>query len=356
MNSLERVRAASERKKTDRPCSGLRCTPEAWKSLRDYFGAATDNEVLDILDIDLRFVSARFIGPQVKSAVPLGSEGYDFWGCHTRAVTNEFNTYFEFDYHPLESAESLEEIEGHDWPDVDWWDFSSVRDQAEEHDLRDIRAHIFFAGGTFETPWYIRGLERFLLDMYEHPEFVEAICTRVGDYYQERAFRAIDKAGGFFHMVGSGGDIGTQRGMMLAPDMWRKHIKGHAKRLIMPFRERGYMTFYHSCGSLVPVIEDLIEIGLQFLEPIQVTATGMQPERLFEQFGDRLSFHGAVDEVELLPHATPAEVYDATLDLIDQLGGNYGFIVAPSHQVQGDTPPENVEAIYRAVADYPKVR
>jgi len=353
MTSLERVRAAAERRKADRPCSSLRCTPEAWKALRDYFGVATDMEVLDLLDIDLRWVGAPFIGPVEKSANPLGSEGTDFWGCHTRAVTNEYNTYFEFDYHPLQKAQTVQDVEAHDWPQLDWWNYTAIRDQALAHDTKDQRAHIYFVGGTFETPWYIRGLETFLMDLYENPEIANAICTHVGDYYQARAFRALDAAGDQIHMMGSGGDIGSQRGMMLSPQMWREHIKRHCARLITPFRRRGLMTFYHSCGSLVPVIDDLIGLGLQFLDPIQTTAEGMDPESLFARFGDRLSFHGAVDEVELLPHATPAEVYAETTRLIDVMGRNHGFIVSPSHQVQGDTTPENVEAIFKAVRDYP---
>ena len=355
MTSLERILAASERKKTDRPCSSLRCTPEAWESLRTYFSVSTNLEVMDILDIDLRWVGASFTGPEGKCAVPLGSEGYDFWGCRTRAVKNEFNTYYEFDYHPLQSAETVKDIDAHDWPSLDWWDYNSIRDQAEAHDSADKRAHMYFAGGVFETPWYMRGMETFFMDMYMNPEMVKAICTHVGDYYEARAWRAIEAAGDCIHMIGSGGDIGGQRGMLLAPDMWREHIKPHSARLISPFREKGFMTFYHSCGSMVPVIDDLIEVGLQFLDPIQITAEGMQPEPLASQFGDRLSFHGAVDEVELLPHATPSEVYQETIKLIDVLGKRNGFIVSPSHQVQGDTTPENIEAIFKAVKDYPNL-
>jgi uroporphyrinogen decarboxylase len=355
MTSLERIKAASERKKTDRPCSSLRCTPESWESLRTYFSVSTNLEVMDILDIDLRWIGASFTGPKEKSAVPLGSEGYDFWGCRTRAVKNEFNTYYEFDYHPLNSAETVEDVHAHDWPSLEWWDYSSIRDQAEAHDSADKRAHMYFAGGVFETPWYMRGMEAFFMDMYINPDIVEAICTHVGEYYEARAWRAIEAAGDCIHMIGSGGDLGSQRGLMIAPDMWREHIKPHSARLISPFREKGFMTFYHSCGSLVPVIDDLIEVGLQFLDPIQITAEGMQPEPLAEQFGDRLSFHGAVDEVELLPHATPAEVYQETIRLIDVLGRRNGFIVSPSHQVQGDTTSENVEAIFKAVKDYPNL-
>jgi uroporphyrinogen decarboxylase len=140
--------------------------------------------------------------------------------------------------------------------------------------------------------------------------------------------------------------------MMIHPDIWRKRIKPYTARLISTFKEMGLSTFYHSCGSLVPVIEDLIEVGLDILEPIQVTAKGMKPEELFPVFGDRLSFHGAIDEVELLPHATAEEVYDETTRIIDILGGNGGYIIAPSHQVQGDTSPENVVAIFKAAQDY----
>ncbi len=100
------------------------------------------------------------------------------------------------------------------------------------------------------------------------------------------------------------------------------------------------------------IIDDLIEVGLDVLDPIQVTAKGMKPEELFPLFGDRLSFHGAIDEVELLPHATAKQVYDETTKTIDILGRNYGYIVSATHQVQGDTPVENILAIFQAARDF----
>ncbi len=93
-------------------------------------------------------------------------------------------------------------------------------------------------------------------------------------------------------------------------------------------------------------------MGLDVLDPIQVGAAGMTPEELYPAFGDRLSFHGAIDEVELLPHASPQEVYDETQRVMSILGQNNGFIVSPTHQVQGDTSPENVLAIYKAVDEF----
>jgi uroporphyrinogen decarboxylase len=114
----------------------------------------------------------------------------------------------------------------------------------------------------------------------------------------------------------------------------------------------GLKTFYHSDGSIVPIINDLIEVGLDVLDPIQVTAKGMQPEELFPLFGDRLSFHGAIDEVELLPHATAKQVYDETTRIIGILGKKHGYIVSATHNIQGDTDVDNILAIFQAAKDF----
>ena len=352
MNSRERVLKAIGRERPDRPASSLRCTEEAWASLRGHLGVATNDDVLDALEIDLRWVAAPFIGPGDRSAVPLGSEGTDFWGCHIRKVENDFNSYFEFDVHPLADARSVDDIAAHDWPSADWWDYDALPAAIDSVNRREPRAIIFFAGGSFETPWYMRGLEAFMMDLYENPHIVDAICSSVTELYVERARRAVAAADGRIDVIGSGGDIGTQRGMMLDPGLWRDLIKTHSRRLIGPFREQGLATFYHSCGSIVPVIDDLLECGLDILDPVQVAAAGMTPEELFPAFGNRLTFHGAIDEQELLPHGTPEQVYRETTRTIDVLGQNGGFIVSPCHQVQGDVPPENVVALFEAVRDY----
>ncbi len=352
MNSKQRVIAAARRQPTDRPPTSLRLTPEALAALETHLGVKSQNAVMDALGVDLRWLRLPFIGPKERSAVPLGSEGTDFWGCHFCKVSNEYNTYFEFDRHPLAQAKTVEDVHNHDWPSLDWWDYASLAATIDEVNCKEERAFLFMAGGAFETPWYIRGMEQFLMDLYENPEIAEAICTHVEEYYRQRALRVIDAVGDRLTIVGSGGDIGTQRGMMLDPELWRAQIKPHSTKLIAPFRKLGFATFYHSDGSIVPVINDLIEMGLDILDPIQVGATGMNPEELFPLFGDRLSFHGAIDEVELLPHATPKQVYDETTRTIDILGRNNGYIVSPTHQIQGDTAPENVVAIFEAARNY----
>jgi len=352
MTSRERVKKALKREKADRPATSLRCTDEVWQSLMQYFSVDTRIDVLDKLDIDMRWIYLTYIGPKERSTPTLGGEGTDIWGNVMKASTNQYNTYYEIVEHPLAKFTTVDEIMDYDWPSLDWWDYSKIKDTIKEHKKVDDRAIMFFAGGAFETPWYMRGMEQFFIDMYENPEIVDAICFKVREYYYNRAMRALDAADGEIDIIGSGGDIGGQECLMLSPDLWRKLIKPHSAGLTMPFKKMGLGTFYHSCGSVAEVVDDLIEIGIDVLDPIQVTAAGMQPENLFEKFGDRITFHGAIDEVELLPHATPEEVYNETTRIISILGRNGGYIVSPSHQVQGDTSVENIIAIFKAVKDY----
>jgi uroporphyrinogen decarboxylase len=352
MNSRERILMAFERRRPDRPATSLRCIQEVWAALEAHLGLATPNQVLDELDIDLRWLSLPFIGPADRSAPPLAGEGRDFWGCMNRRVVNDFNAYYEIVDPPLANARSVAEVEAHDWPSLDWWDYGAVPRLIEEATQKDRRAIMFHAGGAFETPWMMRGFEQFLVDLHEAPEIAEAISRRAAEYYHQRALRVLDAARGKVDIVSSGGDLGSQTGMLVSPRSWRDHVKRQAARLVTPFKERGLKTFYHSCGSCLEVIPDLIEIGVDVLDPIQVTAAGMQPENLFALFGDRLSFHGAIDETELLTHGTPDEVRAVTRRTIDVLGRNGGYIVSPTHQVQGDTPVENILALFQAAREY----
>ncbi len=355
MTSKERVMKALKREKADRPACDLRCTPEVWEALYRHFNAEKTEDVLDKLDVDMRWITAGslpFIGPRERSTPTLGGEGTDIFGCVMKAAKNKYNTYYEFSEHPLANCKTAEEVYEYSWPSLDWWDYSEIKGIIKAHKKTDDRAIMFFAGGTFETPWYMRGMEQFLVDLYENPDIVNAICTKVGEYYYQRALRVIDAAEGEIDIIGSGGDIGGQECLMLSPDVWREIIKPHTACLVEPFKKMGLGTFYHSCGSVSQVIDDLIEIGVDILDPIQVTAKNMQPEYLSEKFADRISFHGAIDEVELLPNASPAEVYKETQRIISILGKNGGFIVSPSHQVQGDTSVENITALFDAVKDF----
>ncbi|MFH1008966.1 MAG: uroporphyrinogen decarboxylase family protein [Candidatus Latescibacterota bacterium] len=353
MEPYERLMTALEHRKPDRPPIDFLATPEVHTQLKKHLGLADDEALLQYVGADMRYVSARYVGPEGTSgAAGVGASGRDFLGIVWKPQENAFGSYNEIAFHPLAHMTTVEEVENYAWPSVDWFDFSHLKDDIARLNKDQRYAIIFFAGGAFETPWYMRGMERFLMDLVECPEVAEAISRRATAFYQERAMRAIEASDGGIDMIGSGGDIGTQRGMMLAPDLWREHIKPYSQQLIRPFKDMGLATFYHSCGSMVPVIEDLIEMGLDVLDPIQPNAAGMGAEGLKSCFGDRLSFHGGIDEQDLLPNGTAKEVGDEVGRLIDVLGKDGGYIVCAAHAFQPDTPMENILALHDTAQAY----
>lgn len=352
MESHERFMKAVNHQKPDRPPINYISTPEAEEKLKKHLGIDDNEALLRRLGADIRYVAGRFVGPEgMMGAAGVTAVGRDFWGVVWQPKTNRFGAYNEIAFHPLASAKTVKEIEQYHWPSVDWFDYSNLEEDIDRHNRDQRRAIFFFVGGAFETPWYMRGLERFLMDLVESPDIAEAISNRVSDFYLKRAMKALEAADGKIDVFYSGGDIGTQRGMMLAPELWRKHIKPYSMKLIKTFKDLGYITFYHSCGSIVPVIQDFIEMGLDILDPIQPRAEGMDPAFLKSQFGDQLTFHGGIDVQQLLPFGSPREIADKVKELIGVLGKNGGYIVAPAHAIQPDTPPENILAMYDAAKE-----
>ncbi|MBE9512115.1 MAG: hypothetical protein IMY71_14695 [Bacteroidetes bacterium] len=349
----ERVFAAINHGVSDRPPVDYIATPEVNDILKKSLKIDDDEKLRQFLGADMRYVAPRYVGPDdTTGAAGVTAAGKDFLGIVWKPVKNQFGTYNEIAFHPLGHVTSVEEVENYNWPSVDWFDYSFLKEEIDRLNAHRRHAIIFFAGGAFETPWYMRGMERFLIDLVECPEIAETISRRAMEFYKERAMRVIEASGGQIDILGSGGDIGTQRGMMLSPDLWRKHIKPYSEQLIRPFKDMGLKTFYHSCGSIVPVIEDFIEMGLDILDPIQPKAAGMEPELLKNSFGTRLAFHGGIDEQELLPNGTAAEVRSEVERLIDIFGRDGGYIVCAAHAIQPDTPVENILAMYEAVKQY----
>jgi len=353
MTSLDRVRNAVRHQRADRLPIDYTATPEANANLKQHLGIEDDEALRRRLGCDFRHVAARYVGPSdLTGAAGVAAEGKDFLGIVWKPVRNAFATYNEIAVHPLAGATTVREIEDYPWPSLDWFDGSGLNEEIDRINRDERYCIVFFVGGAFESPWYMRGMSRFLMDLVECPDIAEAICRRVTDFYKGRALRALEAADGKIDLVYSGGDIGTQRGMMLSPDLWRERIKPYSTELIRTFKDMGLITMYHSCGSIVPVIDDLIDMGLDILDPIQPKADGMDAASLKSRFGDRLTFHGGIDEQELLPRGTPEQVRAEVQRLMDTLGGDGGYIVCPAHAIQPDTSPANIMAIYDTALEH----
>ena len=353
MQPFERIQRIARREPVDRPGIDYEATPEFDAMFKKHLGVEDDESLRRRIGCDIRLVGGTYIGPSdLLGSVGIEQGGRDFLGIVWKPIQNAFATYNEIAFSPLAHVTTVKEVEEYPWPSPDWWDFSGMKGQIAELNRDERYCILYFVGGAFETPWYMRGMERFLMDLVECPDIAEAISCHAMKFYKTRALRALEAADGMVDMVYSGGDIGTQRGMMLSPDLWRKHIKPYSTELIRTFKEMGIITMYHSCGSILPVIDDLIEMGLDVLDPIQPKAEGMSAENLKARFGGRISFHGGIDEQELLPRGTPEQVRAETERVMSVFGADGGYIMCPAHALQPDTPPENALAMYDAAKEW----
>ena len=353
MSSHDRVMLALSYRRPDRPPLNYFGTQETTETLLRHLHLETYEDLLCHLGADMRYVSARYVGPeQFSGALGFACGGKDMWGIVWKPVSNAFCAYNEVAYHPLAEARTLADLEAYAWPNPDWLSVSHVKEEIESLNRAQRRAIVFPAGIFFETAWYLRGFQLFLLDMVERPEMAQFILEKLTRFWREITTRAVEASDGQIDIIWSVSDVGMQTGMIVSPELWRTQVKPWHRQFIEPFKRMGLKTRYHTDGSVAPIIEDLIEMGLDLLDPIQPKAAEMDAENLNARFGGRIAFYGGVDTQELLLYGTPRQVEREVLRLIRVLGRNGGYVVAASNAVQPDVPIENILTLYRTAREY----
>jgi len=302
------------------------------------------------LGCDIRGVGPSFKKPAADLAyadptirVDPGDIYRDIWGVGFKPNQTATGFYMDLSDYPLRGIQTMDEIESHPWPTADMWDYSTIADQARSVSDYWVWAH---SRGIFEISWFIRGFDEFLEDMAVRPERANAVMDRVQAYLMDRTERILQAGDGLIDMMEYNDDVGGQYGLLMSPAMWRQFIKPRMARFIAMCREYGVRIRFHCCGGCRPIINDLIEIGVDVLNPVQTVADGMEPEGLKRDFGDRITFNGGIDTQQLLPYATEDEVRAETRRLIDILGRDGGYILAPAHNFQADVPLRNIVAVY----------
>jgi uroporphyrinogen decarboxylase len=203
--------------------------------------------------------------------------------------------------------------------------------------------------GVFDQAWRLRGMAELLLDMLERPEFCHELFDLVGNWYGRVYERYMREAGPFVQMVMLYEDLSMQEGPLMSPELFRKYIRPQHEKVIKVIRDATDAAIcLHICGSAYAFISDFIEMGIGVLNPVQIRAKNMEPEKLKAEFGDRLSFHGAVDAQEVLPYGTREVVEQEVRRLVNILGKNGGYLLASCHSIQPDVPPENIKALFSA--------
>ena len=241
-----------------------------------------------------------------------------------------------------------------EWPDpLDPGRYRGLREAAKQlHESSDRAVILVGWLGPVHATQFLRGYVEWLEDVLLRPKFFEAMIERTADMWVEGTTRALEECGDYIDVVMYGDDIGMQRGPVIRPELYRKYIKPHHKRIAAAAKSTGKPLLFHTCGAVAKLIPDLIDVGINALNPVQVACTGMETDTLKREFGKDLAFWGAIDTQRVLPRGTPAEVREEVRRRIGDLNHDGGYVVAPVHNLQADVPPENIIALYEAAREF----
>jgi len=348
MTSKERVHLAFEHREPDRVPLWYGASQGLTEKLCKVTGSADEEALMHRLHIDFRRVRQDYIGPDL----PVYEDGrfVTFWGIERGGLE-----YGQPLSHPLSGVETVGEVLDFTWPDPKWFTSRRCRAQCGEW------AKYAIIGGPWVVIWTdateLMGMEEYLEKMITHPEVIHALNNRVADFYWELCLEFFDTCGDLIDIFFFGDDFGTQEALFISPEMWREFFKPILKRFSDLGHDYGMKTMFHSCGSVWSIIPDLIDIGMDAVNPVQPRPKGMNLERLKRDYGPFITFHGAIDHQRLLPFGTPEEVRREVRRVIDIMAPGGGYCLAPSHDLMlAEFPAENVIAMYEEAFEYGKYR
>ncbi|MFW2366004.1 MAG: uroporphyrinogen decarboxylase family protein [Desulforhopalus sp.] len=374
MSRRERVVTALEHREPDRVPISMSITINAYNNLKKYMGIELEEnlnpgrwtevpihpDVAEKFGQDVIWLPAGKPHKKPKqSSDP--NKWFDSWGVEWTKIPLLTGGYYnEMTDAPLKDA-SIKDLEDFDWPDpYDPGVVEGVREYYRQiHNETDFAILTKFGGAVFEQAWYLRGMEKFMMDLAMDPEFVEALLKKIYKVQLGLDGVLIEAAGEYVDILRlSGEDMGSQENPLISLPMFRQMVRPHLEKLWGYAKEKlqaknpKAKIMLHSCGAIKPFIPDWIDMGLDVLDPIQPRAKGMDPFGLKADFGDKLTFHGGIDAQHFLPFGTEEEVRQETRKYIQALAPGGGYICAPVHNVQGDVPPENLIAMRDAVEEF----
>ena len=331
----------------DRVLSDYWGTTEVTARLRKELGCASERALWERLGID----KLVLLGPTHPLAKEDTWHMQSLWSIWHVEVTNisygdGLGSYEEAVSNPLAKAESAADVERFDWPDAAMFDVDGMRAKCEAWHSYPI------LGGCYE-PFYLycrlRGMEQALADLALNPVVAEAALERIYYIHESVIRRTLEAAQGLIDLIYVAEDLGTQDTLMISPASFRRFLKPWMRKMIDLAHSFGVTVMHHDDGAIRPLLPELIEIGIDVLNPIQWRCPGMGREDLARDFGKSLVFHGGVDNQQTLPFGTPDDVKREVADNIRIFRKGKGYIVAPCHNLQPNTPTANILALYEAV-------
>lgn len=349
MKPKERVLTALAHQQPDvTPCNYLG-TPEIDDMLMQHFQTDQMDTVLEHLGVDIRTVNVPYIGPELRQWEDGRFE--TMWGQVRKPVQNVAGTYMESACLPYADFKTIRDVENWRWPRVEWFDYKALshlcNSYAEYGILYGSPGNMDLINGTA----FGRGVEQVLFDIATEDLVGMACMEKRFELCYQRSEKALQTCKGKIDILWIGDDYGTQNGLLMSPKVWRKLFFPRVKAFCELGHQYGVKVMLHSCGSTRKIWPDLIEAGVDIYDTIQPEAADMNPAELKAEFGDQICFHGTISIQKTLPFGSVAEVKAEIRERIRTVGKNGGFILAPAHNLQPDTPLENLLALYRTVKE-----
>ena len=347
---------------------------KAYKALLEYLGfeeeitvldpvqqlAVPSEQVLERFHIDTRYVTAH--GPEsFKGVIELNKRDGRLW----HDLKDEFGVvwsmpddqmmYMDISHHPLGNA-TIKDLDDYPFPDGgDPSRFTGVRETALE-----IKKNTPYAlssgisGVTYEFCWYMRGLERWFIDMVDNPKFCAALLDKTSQFWVDWMVGFLGQVGDLLDIIMIGDDLAGQSGPLFSPSFYREIVRPRQHRVIQTIKEfTDAKIWYHTCGSCVEYIPDLIDMGVDILNPVQTSAKNMNPEMLKETFGEDIVFWGGgIDSQHTLPFSSPVEIRQEVKNNLETFMPGGGYVFNNIHNIQAGVPPENIVAMYEAAYEF----
>jgi uroporphyrinogen decarboxylase len=356
MTPRERVLAALDRRPQDRLPVNYLGSPEVNARLRRHWDLAPppparpgdvvayDWDILERLGGDLRTLRLAYCGP----ANPTFDDGrvQSYWGYVRRPIHAEGGVYMESCAHPWAAFRTLDDVERYGWPNPDWFDYAGLPAQCQ---AAGDHAVVYGWPGNFDLingTAFARGFEQVILDLATEDPIGLACMQQRFAFAHEQSRRALEACGGRVDILWIGDDFATQRGLLLNPGRWRQHFKPRFRAMADLAHRHGARLMLHCCGSSRSVWGDLVDAGVDIYDTVQPEAAGMQPEELAREFPG-ICLHGTLGTQSTLPFGGVEGVEREVRRRREFFLERGGLILAPSHNIQGDTPLENVLAMYR---------
>lgn len=344
MNHRERILAAIRRQPVDRIPTDIWATSEVTSKLYAYFNVSSPQALYDALDIDgIPGVSPRYVGPP-RRRDPEAGYWENEWGMGYRSQVYETGAYDEQVVYPLADAETIADLDAYRWPSPDWYDYSVIPAAAAEWPGRAIMC-------GYTAPQYfhlqLRGQENMLMDPLLRPDFTAHLLRRLSDFFAEYHRRCFEAGRGIIDITQVTDDWGAQRGLLVSPRIFDRFYREPTQRAIDLAKSYGLIVFHHDDGDMRPLLPRLVEMGIHVLNPIQWRCGDWDLADLKARYGERICFHGGVDNQATLPFGSPEDVRREVRWLLDTLGcDGTGFIIAPCHNLQAVSPIANILALY----------